>query len=99
MSNNYKNILTGYVNENPNGDGHYLTIKNTTGKRWEYYDKRAKKVTVTMEPGAVLFLRRTPPQVLQEHPKVPHYSLSEKIEDEPTQNTNKDYVDPSDLPF
>ncbi|MHA1400176.1 MAG: hypothetical protein ACTSQE_07490 [Candidatus Heimdallarchaeaceae archaeon] len=66
----YKNILSGYVNERQDGKGHYLVITNTSDR------------DITIPKGEKVYLNRTSKDILDKHPKVPHYSKSEKIEDE-----------------
>lgn len=79
----YKNILSGYVNERKDGEGHYLVITNTS------------KESITIEPGEKLYMNRTPAKTLQEHPKVPHYSKSIKVEDQ--EYTSEEVA--GDVPF
>ena len=82
----YKNILTGYVNERQDGTGHYLVLTNVSDE------------DVTIKAGEKLYLNRTPAQTLKDHPKVPHYSKSIKIED--NQPSQEDFGDVSnDVPF
>lgn len=80
----YKNILTGYVNERKDGEGHYLVISNVSDQ------------DITIEAGGKIYLNRTPADVLKQHPKVPHYSKSVKVED---QNTNSQEDISMDVPF
>jgi len=60
----YKNILTGYINQNEQGD--YLTITNVSGE------------PIVIEPKEKVFLRVTPAEVLAKNPKVPNFSKSVK---------------------
>ena len=65
----YKNILSGYVNERKEG-GHYLTITNVSEE------------DVVIKAGEKLYMNRTSKEILDKHPKVPHYSKSVKIDDD-----------------
>lgn len=79
----YRNILSGYVNERKDGEGHYLVITNLSDE------------PITIEPGEKLYMNRTSAQVLKDHPKVPHYSKSVKVEDQ--EQTSEEVAD--DVPF
>lgn len=83
----YKKILIGYINESKRGDGHYLSIKNVSDE------------PVTIEPDGKLFLSRTPDEILQKHPKVPHYSKSVKVETQPSEQQLNEDVPLEDIPF
>ena len=86
----YKNILTGYVNESKNKPGsHYLVVSNVSNE------------DVVIKAGEKLYMNRTPKDILDKHPKVPHYSKSIKIEDDNQgQMTNEQVEDVSnDVPF
>ena len=67
----YIKQLTGYVNRSKNGNGQYLTITNVSEK------------DIVLKAGDKLFLNRTPAEILEKYPKVPHYSKDIKVEDEP----------------
>lgn len=81
----YQNILTGYVNERKEGEGHYLVITNVSEE------------AVTIQPGEKLYMNRTAAQVLKDHPKVPHYSKSVKVEEEGQEYTTEQVAD--EVPF
>lgn len=84
----YVKQLIGYVNENKNGDGHYLSIKNVSEE------------PIIIEPGKSIFLNRTPSETLQKFPKVPHYSKSVKVEDGSAPEETTQEEDTSDkIPF
>jgi len=84
----YKNILTGYVNERQDCTGHYLVLTNVSDE------------DVVIKAGEKLYLNRTPAQILKDNPKVPHYSKSVKIEDqnEAVHQTSQEDIS-SDIPF
>ncbi len=65
--NDYKTILTGYVNNSKNGNGQYLTITNVSDE------------DIVLKKGEKIFLNKTPQSVLEKHPKVPHFSRSIKV--------------------
>lgn len=72
----YINQLSGYVNERKEG-GHYLVITNLTNEDF------------IIEPGEKLYMNRTPSETLKKYPKVPHYSKSVKIEEEPSMTSEE----------
>lgn len=82
----YKNILTGYVNERRDGSGHYLVITNVSDE------------DITIKAGDKLYLNRTSKEVLEKHPKVPHYSKSLKVEEETHETPTSEDVS-SDVTF
>jgi len=67
---NYKNILSGYVNERKDGDGHYLVITNVSDE------------DITLKAGEKVYLNRTPAERLKQYPNIPHYSKAVKVEDQ-----------------
>jgi len=83
----YKNILTGYVNERKEGDGHYLVISNVSEE------------DVVIKAGEKVYLNRTPVEILSKHPKVPHYSKSLKIEEEATSEEFDSEQVADEIPF
>ena len=87
---NYKNILSGYVNERRDGDGHYLAITNVSDE------------VVTIQPGEKIYLNRTPSERLEQYPNIPHYSKSVKIEDKQENEESQEYNSEEvadDIPF
>lgn len=68
----YKNILSGYVNKRKDDEGFYLVITNMSDD------------DVVIKPGEKVYMNRTPEARLKEYPTIPHYSKSEKIEEEKT---------------
>lgn len=67
----YKKILIAYENESQKHAGsYYLSIKNVSEE------------PVVIAPGENLYLNKTPRDVREQYPKVPHFSKSIKTEDE-----------------
>ncbi len=86
----YIKILSGYINDNKNGDGKYLSIKNNTDE------------DVVIEAGKSVFLNMTPKSIREKNPNVPMFSKSMAVADEPTETTDegptsKEVAD--DIPF
>lgn len=68
MPKKYVKILIGYVNKYKTNDGEYLSIKNVSSE------------PVVIEPGESLIMRKTPPEVREKYPKVPHFTKDEVVE-------------------
>jgi hypothetical protein len=68
MPKKFNKVLIGYVNKYKTKDGHYLSIKNVSQE------------PVVIEPGESLLMQRTPDDIKQKYPKVPHFSKSEVVE-------------------
>ncbi len=66
----YKNLLSGYVNDNKKGDGQHLAITNVS------------EMDIVIKAGEKVFLNKTPQERLDQYPKIPHFSKSIKIEDQ-----------------
>jgi hypothetical protein len=79
----YKKILSGYVNKREDGR-EYLAITNTSDE------------DVVLKPGEKLYLNRTPREILEKNPKIPHFSKSVKVEE---RQNKQAAVDPDDFPF
>ena len=67
MPKKYVKILIGYINKYKTNDGEYLSIKNVSEE------------PVVIEPGESLIMRKTPPEVREKHPKVPHFTKDEVV--------------------
>lgn len=72
----YKKILSGYVNDSKKGDGKYLSITNNSDE------------DVIIEVGKSIFLNMTPKEVREKNPKIPMFSKSIKIDEEPTKESH-----------
>lgn len=72
----YIKILSGYINDNKNGDGKYLSIKNNTDE------------DVVIEAGKSIFLNMTPKSIREKNPNVPMFSKSIKVEEEATKENH-----------
>lgn len=84
----YIKILSGYINDNKNGDGKYLSIKNNTDE------------DVVIEAGKSIFLNMTPKEIREKNPNVPIFSKSIAVEEEATKenhSVSKEVAD--DIPF
>lgn len=78
----YKKQISAWLNDSKNGDGKYLSIKNVSEE------------AVVIEPGQSLFLNMTPKEVRDQHPGVPLFSKSVKVDEE---YASEDTAD--DVPF
>ena len=89
--NKYKNILTGYVNERQDKKGHYLVITNVGDSEF------------VLPKGEKVYLNKTPKDVLDKYPKVPHYSKSEKIVEKVVEEIEEEQINngntEDDIPF
>ncbi len=63
----YKKILIGYVNSRDD-DSQYLSITNVSDD------------DVVIKPGEKVYLNKTPKDILQKYPKIPHFDKSIKEE-------------------
>jgi len=68
MPKKYVKILIGYVNKSRTNGGEYLSIKNVSTE------------PVVIESGESLIMRKTPLEVREKYPKVPHFTKDEVIE-------------------
>lgn len=80
----YKNIITGYENERRDGS-EYLVLNNVSDK------------DITIPKGEKIYLNKTASEVLQKYPKVPHFTKSEKIEDQEQEPTSQEVA--NDVPW
>lgn len=83
----YKNILTGYINLSKKGGGKYLSITNVSDE------------DIVIKAGEKLFMNMTPASVREKNPKIPAFSKSIKLEEEPKERKNKEEIDVNDIPF
>lgn len=81
----YKKILSGYINDSKNGQGRYLAITNMSDEE------------IVLKPGDKLFLNETPAETLAKNPKIPHFSKSVKIEEEPEETAEKETSEVEDV--
>ena len=65
--NKYKKILIGYLNSRDDGS-QYLSITNVSDD------------DVVIGPGEKVYLNKTPKEILQKYPKIPHFDKSIKEE-------------------
>jgi hypothetical protein len=63
----YRKILIGYVNSRDD-DSQYLSITNVSDD------------DVVIKPGEKVYLNKTPKDILQKYPKIPHFDKSIKEE-------------------
>lgn len=83
----YKKIISAWLNESKNKPGEkYLSIKNVSEE------------PITIEPGTSLNLNMTPASVRDEHPGVPLFSKSVKVEETEIQEYTSEGV-ADDVPF
>lgn len=83
----YKKILTGYVNQRKDGNGHYLQITNVSDS------------DVVIKAGEKIFLNRTPNETLAKYPKVPHYTKDVRIEEDDPAEVMQTIINTDDIPF
>lgn len=84
--NKYKNILSGYLNtRQTDKTKKYLVITNVSDEPF------------TLEPNGKVFLNMTPASLKEKNPKIPDFSRSVLLDEEPEQSS-PEVKDPT-IPF